>query len=69
METRDSYKYIYRGKGTHGNPKNDRSITITSNILKIMEKFIQNRIMEYIYASEYLGGGRNTQELETTLSY
>merc|ERR1712074_414628 len=31
-------KSIYKGKGTKGNPKNDRGITLSSNILKIMEK-------------------------------
>ena len=49
---------IYKGKGQRGHPKNDRGITISSNILKIMEKIVKNKISDKIFISEYQGGGR-----------
>lgn len=49
---------IFKGKGTRGNPKNDRGITISSNVLKIMEKVLKNKMINDIYITEYQGGGR-----------
>ena len=51
-------KSIYKGKGIRGNPKNDRGITLSSNILKIMEKIIKNKMINQIEITEYQGGGR-----------
>ena len=48
---------IYKGKGVKGNPKNDRGITVSSCMAKMVERLIKNDITEEIEITECQGGG------------
>lgn len=49
---------IYKGKGDREVMKNMRGITLCSNIEKILERVINNRIVPIIEYSEAQAGGR-----------
>ena len=49
---------IYKGKGTLGDPSNERGITVTCVPLKLMEKLIYTEIVKEINISDRQAGGR-----------
>ena len=48
---------IYKGKGKKGKCSNERGITVASNIGKVYERIIDNRIRHQIRISEDQAGG------------
>ena len=62
-ETPDEWKEgtiirIYKGKGTKGQCANERGITLSSNLGKLYERIINNKIQQIIEMTEAQGGGR-----------
>ena len=49
---------IYKGKGTKGMMTNERGITLSSNIGKLFERIINNRVSENVTISDNQGGGK-----------
>ena len=49
---------IYKMKGEYGDPKNYRGITVSSNVLKLMEKLMANRYSKEIEMTEFQGGSK-----------
>ena len=49
---------IYKGKGKKGRCCNERGITLSSNLGKVYERIINNKIMNKINMTENQGGGR-----------
>ena len=47
---------IYKNKGTKGFPGNDRGITVSSSMVKLMEKLIQTRMVRKVNITECQGG-------------
>ena len=45
-------------KGEYGDPKNYRGITVSSNVLKLMEKLMANRYSKEIEMTEFQGGSK-----------
>ena len=50
-------KRLYKGKGQKGKCSNERGITLASNIGKMFERLINNRINEQINMSDAQAGG------------
>ena len=49
----------YKNKGKKGQCSNERAITVNSNVGKIAEKIIKNRIEGKIHITQMQGGGKN----------
>ena len=49
---------LYKGKGTKGLMTNERGITLSSNIGKLFEKIINNRVKVKVKISDNQGGGK-----------
>ena len=49
---------IYKNKGIKGFPGNDRGITVSSSMVKLMEKLIQTRMVRNVHITECQGGGK-----------
>ena len=49
---------IYKGKGTQNDPQNYRGITVNSNIEKVFERILNNRVISAINYTEAQAGGR-----------
>ena len=47
---------MYKGKGKKGDPKNDRGITVSSNVSKTVEKLMKDQMISDIDMSECQGG-------------
>ena len=57
---------IYKGKGTKGKCSNERGITLSSNMGKLFERIINNRIQTQITMTPNQGGG---QKGKATVDY
>ena len=62
-ETPDEWKEgtiirIYKGKGLKGQCVNERGMTLSSNLGKLYERIINNKIQTIIEMTEAKGGGR-----------
>ena len=57
---------IYKGKGSKHDLKNQRGISLTSAVLKCLEKVLSNRIEENIrkYSTNLQGGGKKGEATE-----
>ena len=55
--TEGTLKRLYKGKGTKGKCSNERGITLASNIGKMFERLINNRINQQINMSDAQAGG------------
>ena len=53
-----SIKRLYKGKGVKGKCSNERGITLASNIGKIFERIINNRISGKINMTDHQAGGK-----------
>ncbi len=49
---------IYKGKGTKGQCKNERGITLASNFGKVMERIINERAKQKVHVSDAQAGGK-----------
>ena len=49
---------IYKNKGKKGDPANYRPIAVNSNIVKIVEKLMYNRMIGHIEITQLQGGGK-----------
>ena len=49
---------LYKGKGKKGKCDNERGITLSSNIGKLFERIINNRVTPVIISTESQGGGK-----------
>ena len=73
-ETRDEWKEgtiirIYKGKGTKGQCANERGISLSSNLGKLYERIINNKIQQIIEMTEVQGGGRRGAATVDHLKY
>ena len=73
-ETPDEWKEgtiirIYKGKGTKGQCANERGITLSSNLGKLYERIINNKIQQIIEMTEAQGGGRRGAATVDHLKY
>ena len=50
-------KRLYKGKGQEGKCSNERGITLASNIGKVFERIINERVKKEVYITEAQGGG------------
>ena len=55
--TEGSLKRLYKGKGTKGKCSNERGITLASNMGKMFERLINNRINKDVNMSDAQAGG------------
>ena len=55
--TEGSLKRLYKGKGTKGKCSNERGITLASNMGKMFERLINNRISPNVNMSDAQAGG------------
>ena len=55
--TEGSLKRLYKGKGTRGKCSNERGITLASNVGKIFERLVNNRIKPQINMTDAQAGG------------
>ena len=73
-ETPDEWKEgtiirIYKGKGTKGPCANERGITLSSNLGKLYERIINNKIQQIIEMTEAQGGERRGAATVDHLKY
>ena len=50
-------KRLYKGKGQKGKCSNERGITLASNVGKVVERIINERVKKEVYITEAQGGG------------
>ena len=50
-------KRLYKGKGQKGKCSNERGITLASNVGKVFERIINERVKKEVYITEAQGGG------------
>ncbi len=60
-------KRLYKGKGTKGKCSNERGITLSSNMGKLFERIINNRIQEEINITKNQGGGTKGKSISDHL--
>ena len=73
-ETPDEWKEgtfirIYKGKGVKGQCANEKGITLSSNLGKLYERIINNKIQTIIEMTEAQGGGRRGAATVDHLKY
>ena len=49
---------LYKGKGERGKCSNERGITLSSNMGKLFERIINNRIQNVVKFTEFQAGGQ-----------
>ena len=59
---------IYKGKGKKGLLKNERGITLSSNMGKVAERIIANKITEEINITDYQAGGKKNSSTSDHLT-
>merc|ERR1711905_4913 len=55
--TDGNLKRLYKGKGTKGKCSNERGITLASNVGKMFERLVNNRITPDVNMSDAQAGG------------
>ena len=57
---------FYKGKGNKGKCSNERGITLGSNMGKLFERIINNRISKVVNISDAQAGGKKEKQQQTT---